>query len=430
MGAPATKAPLPAGRPDGSSRALALEPPLAILLPAVAAALYGWAIFLSTFGYPGVIGPNYNAPGTDWMVMYEAARSALLGHLPLIFDGDRFTAHLNAVFSGWLSYPLPFRPWVYPPSFLLILAPFSRLGFPGSYAAFQAIGAALLAAALWRGADRPQAARWIALAALIGPAASINVLQGQCAFLVAALLVWSFRLIRTRPIVAGILLGILSFKPQFCLLLPVALIAMRQWRGLFAAGVTVLLSIVISAAVFGPQTWIDWLRQTQQGYFGGELKWIEYGRIWGNSVYACAVLLGATAKIGSIVQTASILFSAAAIWMTFRSRLQPDLKLAALLAATVLAAPHSAGYDGVLVVIAAGMWLAAQPGPRPLWQWTVALVMWLDGLFSPPLVFPPGRLMPLFIAGFVVLLAAKAIESRREASSQLAGHGQAAPNQV
>jgi hypothetical protein len=43
--------------------------------------LYGWAIFLTTFGHDGAIGPRYNAPGADWVVFYSAAEAWLSGDL-------------------------------------------------------------------------------------------------------------------------------------------------------------------------------------------------------------------------------------------------------------------------------------------------------------------------------------------------------------
>src|SRR5580658_5163872 len=85
--------------------------------------LYGWAVFFSSFGYDGSIGPRYNAPGSDWMVFHAAARAYLEGHLPLIFNGDWLTARLNASYSAWLSSPLPFHPWLYPPTYLLLVLP-------------------------------------------------------------------------------------------------------------------------------------------------------------------------------------------------------------------------------------------------------------------------------------------------------------------
>src|SRR5690348_5962495 len=95
----------------------------------VVVGLYGWAVFGVTFNHDGALGPHYNAPGTDWMVFFSAARAYLAGNLPLIFDGHRFTAHQNETFAYWLSAPLPFHPWLYPPHYLLLVLPFCLLPF-------------------------------------------------------------------------------------------------------------------------------------------------------------------------------------------------------------------------------------------------------------------------------------------------------------
>jgi alpha-1,2-mannosyltransferase len=125
-----------------------LRPPAVVLIPALAMSFYIWLILVTTIPYPGKIGLDYNTLGTDWMVFYGAIRSVLDGNAPLIFDGDRFTDFINTAFAGWLSAPLEFRPWAYPPSFLLMLLPFAPLGFFGSYVAFQIVTAAALAVAL------------------------------------------------------------------------------------------------------------------------------------------------------------------------------------------------------------------------------------------------------------------------------------------
>ena len=184
---------------------------------------------------PGFIGLNHIALGTDWAVFWGAIRAMLDGNLPLVMDGERFTAFLNSSLQDWLTAPLAYRPWFYPPSFLVLLLPFAPLGFVGSYLRFQAATAALLAVALLYGADRPALARYVVIGVLLSPAAAINITDGQCAFLVAGLLVAGFRALPQRPVLGGVLLGLLSFKPQFCLLVPIALIAASQWRALIAA---------------------------------------------------------------------------------------------------------------------------------------------------------------------------------------------------
>src|ERR1700756_1146093 len=137
------------------------------LLPAaLIASLYGWAILVSTFIRPGSIGLNHIAPGTDWMVFYGAVRSVLAGHLQLVMNGDDFTAYLNRSFADWLSAPLEFRPWFYPPSFLVLFLPFAPLGMVGSYLAFQVASGVFLAAALDKGGTEGAYSRYVIAAVL------------------------------------------------------------------------------------------------------------------------------------------------------------------------------------------------------------------------------------------------------------------------
>src|ERR1700676_1721166 len=72
-----------------------VTPPAVILVAAAIAALYGWAVVASTPTYPGSIGLNLNALGTDWMVFYGAVQWFFDGNLGTMFDGERFTAYLN-----------------------------------------------------------------------------------------------------------------------------------------------------------------------------------------------------------------------------------------------------------------------------------------------------------------------------------------------
>jgi hypothetical protein len=379
--------------------------PLVVSPGLLIATLFGWAILLSTFIRPGWIGLNHIAPGTDWMVFYGAIRSALDGHLSLITNGDAFTTELNRSFAHWLSVPLEYRPWFYPPSFLILLLPFTPLTFVASYLSFQAASAGFLAWALGNRADQPDLARYVVVAVLISPAASLNLADGQCAFLVAALMVFGSRLLGARPLLGGAILGLLSFKPQFCLLLPFALLGLRQYRALCAAACSALALAIVSAAVFGIDIWLWWVPQAINNLVSPDAKWLAYGRIWGHSVWACATLLGLPERMASALQFAAILASAAATLVAFRSSLGSDKKLAVLLAATVLAAPHSGPYDAILPAIAVALWLAATIDTPCFRYWLVALGIWMVPMLSPAVYVPAGRLSPLLsvaLIGFVL----------------------------
>src|SRR5215213_5725149 len=118
-------------------------------LVALAGSLYAWAVFAASFAHDGVIGPHHNAPGSDWIVFHGAVQAFLDGNLALTADPVRFTTYLNEQYGWWLSSPLPFHPWLYPPVFLLVLLPFCWLPFLASYLLFQIASFLALAAAAW-----------------------------------------------------------------------------------------------------------------------------------------------------------------------------------------------------------------------------------------------------------------------------------------
>jgi len=402
-------APLPGAQRDWTWLRWGLVP------AALLATLYGWAALVSTFIRPGSIGLNHIAPGTDWMVFYGAVRAALSGQFSLIMNGDDFTAYLNHDFAGWLSVPLQFRPWFYPPSFLVLLLPFAPLGLVGSIVAFQLATAGLLAAALHK--HDSASSRYLIAAVLISPAASNNMLDGQCAFLVAGLIVAGVRLIATRPVLAGAVLGLLSFKPQFFLLVPFALLALGQWRSLIAAAASALALALSSALIFGVELWIWWVPQAIANLTSPDPKWVEYGRIWGNSVWTCSVLLGLPPRAASLLQLAALGGSAAATFVAFRSSLATDKKMAVLLAGAVLAAPHWGPYDAVLLVTGIGLLLASAvnaPNSAPNWlHWLLGLGIWLVPLISPPVYVIAGRFAPLLSVALIGVLLSDLGRSRR-----------------
>ena len=95
------------------------------------------------------------------------------------------------------------------------------------------------------------------------PAVAINVALGQNGAITAALLIGGLALWRRRPGWAGALFGLLAFKPQIGLLLPLAVIAERRWKTLaWAAGVAIGV-VLLTIPVFGLKAW--------RGFFGPTL---------------------------------------------------------------------------------------------------------------------------------------------------------------
>jgi alpha-1,2-mannosyltransferase len=383
--------------------------PPTVAAAAVGAALYGWASVATTPFAPGAIGVNMNTLGNEWMVFYGAVQWFLHGHLATLYDGSRFTAYLNARFAPLLSQPMSLRPFVYPPSYLLLVLPFGLLPFTASWLLFESATAGVLAAALWLGSgERRNIRLFVLCGALLGPAAAINFGGGENAFLSAGLLVGGLRVVRHgRPAAGGVLLGLLTVKPQFAILAPVALVATRDWRALCWCAIGATGLAAASVAVFGIALWQHWLALALGGYWQASAAWVEAARVWGTSVYAALFASGLPSSLANLGQAVAAIVAAALAYTAHRRPLPHDRQIAVLLAATMLAAPHSSVVDLVLLSVAVMLWsVDALRVETALAKWTLALALWLAMLFNPPLASPPGRLTPLLILGFIALAMA------------------------
>src|ERR1051325_9906614 len=128
---------------DTEAHASPLTLPRVLVLGAVCGVcgILAWGLWLWVF---------LSEPAQDWMVFYTAARAYFDGNLSLVFDGEGLTAALNRRFADWLAPPLNLHPWVYPPTFLLLLLPFGLLPPLASLIAFLASGFAAFLAAVRR----------------------------------------------------------------------------------------------------------------------------------------------------------------------------------------------------------------------------------------------------------------------------------------
>jgi len=315
-------------------------------------------------------------PVADWMTFHLAARLYFEGRLAELFDGAGFTAAMNAAFAGLLAHPIPFQPWVYPPSFLLLLLPFGLLPFWPAYGAFLAVSLGALLLAVRAFAHRP-AHRWLLAAALmLSPAMAAGVLLGQNSLLTCALLLGSLAALPASPLVAGALLGLLSFKPQLGLLIPVALLAGRQYRAIASATVVAVGLAAASLAVFGPAAWVQWL-EFAAGRGALYQQWVVENRLHGESVFAAVVALGGPARLAGAAQLGAILAAAGCVWWAYSRPMGRLVQAAVLLCAIVLSSPHLLSYDMLPAGLAAAMMLlvfqarGGGPGGR-----VACLVVW------------------------------------------------------
>jgi hypothetical protein len=142
--------------------------------------------------------------------------------------------------------------------FLLACWPLALIPFRLSAAAW--IGGT---GVLWFASVRrllPRAAGLPVIAAAFTPM-WLNAMVGQTGFLTAALFGFALRWLDRRPLCAGAAFGMLCYKPQFGMMVPVMLAATGRWRVFGAAAGTVALAVALSVAAFGTATWQAFLNE-------------------------------------------------------------------------------------------------------------------------------------------------------------------------
>lgn len=349
-----------------------------ILLSLYLVAIVGW-IALSN----GLIDPNGKPLGSDFSSFYAAGSLVLDGRASDVYDMAAHYARERQLFGA----ATPYYGWLYPPIFLLIATPLALMPYPLALAVWQCSSFVLYLFAIGvilRIARRDNATIakvwWPAAAAF--PAAFINLGHGQNGFLTAGLLGAALAILPRRPVVSGVLFGLCAYKPQFILLIPIALLAGGHWRTIVAAGVTVIALVLVSHLAFGPDIWWAFAASTEtsrkllleQGDVGFEKLQSVFAavRMWGGGISLAYALQGAMslAALGSV----------ALVW---RSLCDHDLKAALLIIATLLGSPHVLDYD-LLILAPAIAFLVSASAISGFRNYEISLLafVWIVPLFA------------------------------------------------
>ena len=329
----------------GAARATSTPGPVAALTVASLALLLSYAWYFGNAAAQGLWVVNFGGRivPVDFTYFWAAGRLALQGRAAAAYDWGQLHA-----FAATLGDPLDDGafPWSYPPMFFLAVTPLALLSCGAAAALW--LGITMTAYLVAIHAIVPRAAAIIAAAA--APVVLCNASVGQNGLLTAALLGGALVLLDERPVIAGVLVGALCYKPHFGLLLPLVLAGTGRWRVFAGGAATVVVLAAITGLVFGWNAFAAFARAlgtaNQSLLERGALPWEKL-----QSVYGLSHVLGLGGAASWSVQIAIAVAAALATLAIWRSAASYALKAAALATATVVVTPYSFVYDLAVLVV-------------------------------------------------------------------------------
>jgi hypothetical protein len=207
---------------------------------------------------------------------------------------------------------------------------------------------------------------------------------GHPSLLVALCAYVGFMQVERRPILAGVLFALASYKPQMSMMLPVFLLAGRYWPALTAYIVTGGLLVVFALATFGFEFFPHFLSMVQ---LHSQIVLMASDDVHKQAmgVYAVTVLAGGGNALAGWLQMLSMVAAyGALIYTSYRRQLLPAMVI--LLLVPFLSSPYVMLYDSVMLAPAIAGLLVLEATYKPLLLRRIAVLSAL--------------LLPLLVVGF------------------------------
>jgi hypothetical protein len=348
----------------------------------------------------------------DFLPFWSASYLALHHHAIDAYN----TVVLTKVETAAISRAPGLLPWLYPPSFLLVVYPLALLPFKLAAGAF--LGGSLVLFVRVMRAIVP--GRLTVLLALAFPGAALVLSCGQNGLLTASLAGLGLVLLRRHPVLAGLCWGLLTIKPHLAVLFPLALLCSRSWRALAAMALSATALLLVSVLMFGTATMAAFLHNA-----GMMAAFVEAGRAAlarMPTVFSMATLAHVPAAWAYAAQGVSALLAAAAVGYAWGRDCSYALRAAVLICASLMVSPYLFDYDltwfGVLIAwwVQHGLALGWKRYER---EWLVGL--WLVPIMGILVVTQlKFQFMPLITAATLWMLVRR-IAQEREASAMVTG---------
>lgn len=368
-------------------------------------------IFLGYFSYIGlrlctpIDVPHFFPIAIDFAVFWSAGKLTLSGMAGEAYNVEAINRILVTIIDhNPESLALP---WFYPPPALLWFIPFALLSYKYAVVLWQGIGVATYLYGIGKVNGRT-----VSAILLLGfPGFWMNLLWGNHAYVITALIALGYYNLRPRPIIAGGLFGLLCYKPHLAAVCLLTLLAAGRWKALFSAALTILALIATSFFLFPVAAW--------QGYIASMPRAVDYLLLsgWENypdihvTVYTFMKLLGVTSGTAFVIQGLSAATVALVLAYFWNKAAFGNLTVAAVVPAILLATPYALQYD--LALLGLPLCIYFEEVSRNGWLFsgekTLFFLCWLLPLYNWPLAhFTLVQPAPVIVAAFLCAIVLRA----------------------
>jgi hypothetical protein len=362
--------------------------------------------YLLIGGYRTLTGPDLvnragNPIGADFVQYYAVSVLALDGKGPVAYE----LSELHQVQQQVIGAEVGEWPWFYPPTFMLVVLPLALTSYLPALAIWLGLTMIAYLVVVYGIAPHPA----MPLLAIAFPAAADVLFSGQNGLLSAALLGGGLLMLDRRPVLAGVLIGLLSYKPHLGLLIPVALIAGGHWRVFLSAAVTTIGFAAVSVAALGIEPWLAFLETAplaREVVELGQSPWYKMP-----TVFAAARMLGAGIVTAWVMQGVAAIGAAIVVFKLWRRPIPLSMRASVLVVALPFATPYAQFYDMAILALP-GAWLAWE-GWRRGWlagEPTALVLMWIApiGAWSLGQAYDVPT-WPLILAGLLAVVLRRAV---------------------
>ncbi|MFM0250564.1 glycosyltransferase family 87 protein [Paraburkholderia sediminicola] len=381
-----------------------ITPERVVVYSAAMLVLYAGFLTIWAWASDGFTAGDVTRPGTDFSVFWSASYAMLHGPVWKIYHYAYFEKIEETLFQVPHN---SFLPWLYPPTFLVLVKPFALVPPVVAYFLFVGVCAPLfvfatLGVSRLTSSTGSSRASWLFVAAC--PCVFVPAVFGQNSLLTAALAALAVHWIARHPSRAGLCIGLLVIKPQMAVLFPFVLIAARAWRTFGVAALSASLFGALSVLICGTQSLQLFFENAK---LARELI-LEHSRhYWLASPTTFAVLRedGAPLAVAYAAHACVALIAVAAACRIWKSTRDARLRGATLAVATLLANPYVWHYElawlgiAIACLMAIGFekgWRRGEQGVLVL-AWLLPVYEFFNRLAGLPQIGPVVLLLMLLL---------------------------------